>query len=183
MLDKAAGMEPCHSSDVFEGGLFNRAVIMNCLYGELLSARASVGLLVLRVVMGAAFMFHGYSKIQNPFGWMGSESHVPGIFQALAALSEFGGGLALILGLLTPLAALGIACTMAAAVFMVHVPKGDPFVGKGGSYELPLVYFAASVMFMLIGAGKLSLDKLIFGRNREITVDRKIETPMSASMR
>ncbi len=156
---------------------------MNCLFGELLSTRASVGMLVLRIAMGVAFMFHGYSKIQNPFGWMGAESQFPGFLQALAALSEFGGGLALILGLLTPVAALGIACTMAVAVFMVHVPKGDPFVGKGGSFELPMLYLAASIMFMLVGAGKFSLDKLIFGRNKSVIIDRKIETPMSASMR
>jgi putative oxidoreductase len=50
--------------------------------------------------MGTAFLFHGWSKIQNPFGWMGPQSCMPGILLALAALSEFGGGLALIVGFL-----------------------------------------------------------------------------------
>ena len=54
---------------------------------------------------------HGWSKIQNPFGWM-QGAPVPGFLQALAALSEFGGGLALIVGLLTPFACLGIMSTM-----------------------------------------------------------------------
>ena len=67
----------------------------------------SVGLLGLRLVMGAAFMFHGWPKIQNPLGWMGPEAPVPAILQALAALAEFGGGMALIVGLLTRLASLG----------------------------------------------------------------------------
>ncbi len=61
--------------------------------------------------MGVAFMFHGWPKIQNPMGWWTGEPPVPGIFQALAALAEFGGGMALIVGLLTRLASLGIART------------------------------------------------------------------------
>ena len=55
-------------------------------------------------------------------------STVPPILQALAAWSEFGGGLALILGVLTPLAALSIAGTMAGAIWLVHFPRADPFV-------------------------------------------------------
>ena len=77
-----------------------------------LSARASAGLLAVRVVAGLAFMLHGWGKIQHPFSWMGPDSGTPAFFQGLAALSEFGGGLAWILGLLTPLASFGIACTM-----------------------------------------------------------------------
>ena len=42
-----------------------------------LSARLSVGLFILRLVAGSAFMHHGYGKIQNPFGWMGPDSAVP----------------------------------------------------------------------------------------------------------
>jgi putative oxidoreductase len=101
--------------------------------------RAAVGLLVVRLVIGSAIVLHGWPKIQNTFGWMGAESRVPGFFQALAALSEFGGGLALILGLFTPLAAFGIACTMIGALTMVHFPRGDPFVARGGgaSFEHP----------------------------------------------
>ncbi len=59
-----------------------------------LSAQLSVGLLLLRLVVGLAFMFHGYGKIQHPFGWMGPNAAIPPFFQALAAISEFGGGLA-----------------------------------------------------------------------------------------
>src|SRR5687767_250152 len=91
-----------------------------------LPARVSAGLLVLRVVAGLAFMFHGYGKIQNPFGWMGPNATIPGIFQALAAISEFGGGLAWILGLVTPLASFGLACTMTVAVWTHAVVMHDP---------------------------------------------------------
>jgi putative oxidoreductase len=58
--------------------------------------------------MGAAFVLHGWPKIQHPMGWMGLEATVPAIFQLLAAVAEFGGGMALIVGLLTQLASLGI---------------------------------------------------------------------------
>lgn len=122
-------------------------------------------LLLLRFVSGLAFMFHGWGKIQNPFGWMGEDAWAPGVFQALAAVSEFGGGLFWMLGLLTPLAALGIACTMAVAVSMHAFMRGDPFVasGGGGSYELASVYFCIAVVLIALGPGRVSVDRLIFG--------------------
>lgn len=123
----------------------------------------SVGLLLLRLVMGTAFILHGWPKIQNPFGWMPPEMHVPGILLALAALAEFGGGMALIVGLLTRLASLGIASVMVVAIGMVHVPKGDPFVGQGGpSWELAAVYLACATLFLLLGPGRFSADAIVF---------------------
>lgn len=127
------------------------------------SNSTSAAILVVRLVMGVAFMMHGFGKIQNPFAWMPPESPVPGIFQFLAALSEFGGGLALIIGLLTPLACLGIAFTMAVATAMHAFVMGDPFVSKGGgSYELALLYLSLSVLFIFLTPGKFSLDSFLF---------------------
>lgn len=142
------------------------------LYAGGVGCRGSIGLLLLRVAMGAAFMFHGWPKIQDPMHWMGEHgAGIPGQLQAAAAVSEFGGGLALILGLLTPLAALGIACTMATALGMVHLRMGHSFVASAPgqpSYELAAVYLAAAILFVLIGPGKLSLDNLLFGcRSKE----------------
>ena len=131
------------------------------------SSFADVALLLMRFVAGLAFMFHGWGKIQNPFGWMGPDAFAPGIFQALAAVSEFGGGLALILGLLTPLAALGIGSTMAVALYTHAIMKGDPFVGRGSSYELPAVYLALSILLIATGPGRLSLDRVLFGRTKK----------------
>ena len=132
-----------------------------------LSARASAGLLLVRLVTGLAFMFHGYTKIKNPFGWMGPDATMPGIFQALAALSEFGGGLAWMLGLLTPLASFGLACTMVMAVRLHAFVIGDPFVrtgpGPGGSYELASVYLCVALLFLFAGPGRFSVDRLVFG--------------------
>lgn len=129
------------------------------------STRISVGLLILRVVAGVAFTLHGVGKIQNPFGWMGPDSGFPAILQALAALSEFGGGIAWALGLLTPLASLGIGCTMVVATYMHAVVMGDPFVpkGPGGSYELALIFLCVAILFLFAGPGRFSIDRLIFG--------------------
>lgn len=125
----------------------------------------STALLFLRLVAGVAFMFHGWGKIQNPFQWMGPDAAVPGVFQFLAALSEFGGGLGWALGLLTPLSSLGIGFTMIVATVLHAVIMKDPFVASGpgeGSYELALLYLGISVLFFLMGPGKYSLDAKIF---------------------
>ena len=129
------------------------------------STFSDLALLFLRVVAGSAFMLHGWGKIQNPFGWMGPDGFAPGIFQALAALSEFGGGLAWILGLLTPLASLGIACTMAVAFSFHAIVRGDPFVSMTGgpSFELSAVYFCIAVLLLATGPGRVSLDRRLFG--------------------
>src|SRR5262245_911159 len=128
-------------------------------YPDGVSLLASIGLLGLRLVVGAAFVFHGWPKIQNPLGWMGPEAPVPGIMQLLAAVSEFGGGFALIPGLLTRVAALGIAATMCVAAGMVHIAQGHPFVGEPGkpSYERAAVYLACAVLFVLAGPGRFSV--------------------------
>lgn len=115
--------------------------------------------------MGVAFILHGWGKIQVPFGWMGPESPVPGLFQFLAAFSEFGGGIALILGLLTRVAALGLGFTMAVATYTHMVIKGDPFVGRP-SYELPLVYLVISILFIVMGPGSYSADAKVFGERK-----------------
>ena len=138
-------------------------------YPAFVRGPGAMGLLLLRVAMGAAFVLHGWPKVQRPLDWMGAAAPVPGVLQALAAVAEFGGGIALILGLLTPLAALGIACTMATALGMVHVPMKHPFVAAAPgqpSGEPAVVYLAAALLFLLLGPGALSLDALLAGAGR-----------------
>ncbi|MCI0530624.1 MAG: DoxX family protein [candidate division Zixibacteria bacterium] len=126
----------------------------------------SAALLLLRVVVGSAFILHGWGKIQHPFSWAPPQSPltIPGIFQSLAAISEFGGGIALILGLLTPLAALGIGSTMTVALYLHMIVRKDPFVNMTGGpgFELPAVYFGIAVLILALGPGKFSLDAKIF---------------------
>ena len=130
-----------------------------------LSARVSAPLLILRLVVGLAFMFHGYGKIQHPFGWMGPNATIPAFFQALAAISEFGGGLAWILGVLTPLASFRVACTMTVAVWMTAAVFHLPFVSQkgGGACELPATYLCVALLLLLAGPGRFSLDRILFG--------------------
>jgi len=126
---------------------------------------AAFALLLSRLVAGLAFMFHGWGKIQNPLAWMGPEAPVPGLLQLLAAVSEFGGGLAWILGLLTPLASLGIAITMGVAFSFHAFGRGDPFVSMTGgpSYELAALFFCLAVLFIATGPGRFSVDRRLFG--------------------
>ena len=128
---------------------------------EIVEGRGAAALLALRLVAGPAFVLHGWPKFQHAFSWMGAGT--PSWLQALAAFAEFAGGMAILAGLLTQLAALGIACVMLNAIFLVHLPKGDPFVGHGGSWELAAVYLAIMAALMLRGAGSFSLDALVAG--------------------
>lgn len=141
---------------------------MRRLFADFVSGRGSIGLLIVRLISGLGLMFHGFGKIQKPFSWMGPDSPVPAIIQSLAAISEFGGGLALILGLLTPIAAFGIFCTMMYAILSVHLKNGDPFVNRQGgrSYEVAALYLASALLILITGPGTLSLDARLFGRKR-----------------
>lgn len=145
---------------------------MHRLFPAFLGGSGAMGLLVLRLVAGTAMMLHGWPKIQHATSWMPPSAPVPGAFQALAALAEFGGGLCWVLGALTPLASFLIFCTMAVAAGMVHMSQGHPFVASqpgGPSYESALGYLAIAVLFLLAGPGRLSLDWLLLGRRWDTT--------------
>ncbi len=139
---------------------------IKCFFSRPKASRSlSICLLGLRLLIGVAFVLHGWGKIQGPFNWMPQESGVPAILQFLAALSEFGGGLSLIIGLVVPLSMLGLGATMAVAVVMHGFVWGHPFVSSGGgSYELPLVYLALCIFFGVVGPGRYALDHKIFSK-------------------
>lgn len=139
--------------------------LISILFPAAPSTRASVGLLVLRVLAGGAMMSHGWRKIQNPFGWMSGPDAAPAVFQALAAIAEFFGGLGLVVGALSVVASFGIACTMVVAI-QTHVSKGDAF----GRYELAALFLAITVLFMASGPGRFSVDELL-GRKLRAPTD------------
>lgn len=127
------------------------------------------GLLVLRLIWGTVIVFYGWPMVKNPLHWMdmgGKPSGFPSFLQAIGALTIFGGGIAIIVGFLTPLAALGLAGAMAVALSL-HLANNEPLIKQspdapGESYEASLVYLAIAVLFLFVGAGNLSLDSLLF---------------------
>ena len=148
--------------------------MLNILYERFLTGRPALGLLLFRLVTGGALILHGSTKIVHPFSWMPGGA-VPGILQFASAFAEFFGGMAIVLGLLTPLACILVAINMLVAIFIAHVPHGAVWVGKN-SFEPALGYLAAAVMLFLTGPGVYSVDAKIFG-------NRLGRTPRGASQR
>jgi putative oxidoreductase len=124
------------------------------------SVVANLGLLGLRAFAGFALMYgHGLRKMPPSERFIEGVAEmgfpIPIVFAWSAALSEVVGGVLLALGLATRPAAFFIACTMATAAFIRHAP--DPFSGK----ELSLLFFFTALLFLSIGGGRFSLDRLI----------------------
>jgi len=130
----------------------------------------SIGLLLIRLVIGLLFAGHGAQKL---FGWFGGYGikGTGGFFESiglkpgekmalLAGLAELIGGVLFVLGLLTPLAGLIIAATMVIAIWKVHGVNGIWITQNGYEYNLVLLVVALAVSVM--GAGAYSLDAIIF---------------------
>jgi putative oxidoreductase len=146
-----------------------------------MAGEGAVALFLLRLAVGIAFILHGWPKMQNPFTWMNAAglSSIPSFLQALSAFAEFGGGIALVLGLLTPIAAFGLVCQMLGALLLVHFPQGHPFVSMNGpSYESAIFYLAASVSLLILGPGTWSVDALLFG-GRWLHAKRTVALPQT----
>jgi putative oxidoreductase len=130
-------------------------------------------LALLRVVLGVTFILHGGQKlfvygldgVAGSFGQMGIPA--AGFFGPFVAFVEFFGGIAITLGLLTRLAALGIGSTMVVAILTVHLKQG--FFNPGG-VEFPLSLLASAIALVIAGAGAYSVDAVIAKRIEGDTV-------------
>jgi putative oxidoreductase len=125
------------------------------------------GAFLMRLVLGAAMLYHGYSKVVpggdfhrgNTFSAIEHFAHyvsslgLPYWLGYISALTEFFGGLLIVLGLLTRFAAFMIACDMAVALLMVNRHHGY----SGSEYSLAL--FVIALMLFFYGAGTCALDR------------------------
>src|SRR6059058_2135737 len=120
---------------------------------------ADVGLLALRLALGAVFLAHGAQKGFGAFGGPGFEG-ATGIIGSLGFRpARLAAGFLFLLGLLTPVARLLALATMAVAIAKVHGPKG--FFIQNGGYEYNLVLIVAALAVAVMGPGALSLDHVL----------------------
>jgi putative oxidoreductase len=125
--------------------------------------RIGTALLLLRLIVGFAFILHGWPKVQDPAAFA-RMMHLPSWLGFIGAWVEVGGGALLMLGLLTPLAALLLTLQMIATFPIVHIPQRTPFINPSGpSYELALVYLVVGIVYLLTGPGAFSADAWLFG--------------------
>lgn len=136
------------------------------------------GPLFLRVALGTVFMAHGWAKLDTPLGTPGGfniESWgwpYPVFWAWVVALVESYGGLLILVGLFTRLAALLIATVMAVAIIKVKAVQG--FVG-GFEFEFALLMIAFTLV--LTGGGRLSVDRDVLGWGAPPVRSRVGETP------
>jgi putative oxidoreductase len=146
---------------------------------KLLSTSNDFGLTILRLVIGVVFFAHGAQKMLGWFGGYGfhgtmgfftQQMGIPAPFAFLAICAEFFGGLGLIVGLLSRIAAFGIICNMIVAVMTVHLHNGFfmNWTGqqKGEGFEYHLLALAGLLVILIKGAGALSIDHGLSGRER-----------------
>ncbi len=133
------------------------------------SLAVGIACLVLRVVLGVIMIPHGMQKLFGAFGGPGLEKTAaffssvglnPGSLWAwVAALVELGGGIFLVIGFLTRVAAFLVAVEMATAILKVHAPK---FFVSGGGMEFALALAAVATGVLILGGGPFSVDR-VFG--------------------
>jgi putative oxidoreductase len=147
------------------------------MFRKLLATSDDWMLTVLRLVMGVTFFMHGAQKMLGWFGGYGFSGtmgfftnmmHIPAPFAVLAILAEFLGGIGLIVGALTRIAAFGIATNMVVAVLMVHANVGFfmNWTGqqKGEGFEYHLLALAIAIVLMVRGGGAFSVDRALSSR-------------------
>ena len=138
------------------------------------AALSDLGLLAFRVILGLVFIAHGWQKLsENGFGGQADAFEsmgipAPAVAAAFAIVVEFGGGIALIAGVLMPLVGVLLFVDMVGAFIYVHAGT-EVFVDAGG-WELIAVLGFGSLLLAIVGAGRFSLDWLVAGRKRKAPV-------------
>ena len=144
------------------------------MFSTLLRTPNDPAMTIARVMLGVLFFIHGSQKLLGWFGGQGFTAtyigftqymHIPAIFAILALAAEFLGGLGLIVGFLTRIAAFGIICVMLVAIFKVHLANGlfMNWTGqqKGEGIEYHLIAIALAATILIRGAGAGSIDRAL----------------------
>jgi putative oxidoreductase len=145
---------------------------------KLLGTDNNKATVILRAMLGTVFFAHGAQKLLGWFGGFGYSAtmsmftdmmHIPSPLAFLAIAAEFFGGLGLIAGLLTRVAAFGIATNMVVAIATVHRTFGFfmNWTGqqKGEGFEYHLLVLAMAAFLMIQGAGAYSADAVLSSRS------------------
>jgi putative oxidoreductase len=125
-------------------------------------AASVLALTLLRVAVGGIFVVHGAMKLADirgttaGFAQMGIPA--PEVSVYLAILGELFGGLGLLLGALTPLAAMGPVLVMGGAIWFVH--RGHGMLNQNNGWEWPLMLLLVCLFFAAHGPGPVSVDEL-----------------------
>jgi putative oxidoreductase len=134
--------------------------------------------LLIRIALGTVMLLHGAQKLfPESLGGVGHEKTIEGLTQGagvpyfvawLVILTEFFGGLFVVVGFLTRAAAIGIGCVMVGAVLIVHLDHGffmNWFGQKSGEgYEYHLLAIAMCAALAVKGGGRWSIDGSIWNR-------------------
>jgi len=145
-----------------------KTILANTLLGRpldyTLPRRVDIALVLLRVWVGVGIAWHGWRTIRGGLegftrGVANMGFPMPEVFAVLGKGSELVGGILLALGLLTRPAAVFLVGTMFTAAFVRHA--GDPLIGKGPSKELAIMYLMPFILFLIVGPGRISIDRLL----------------------
>ena len=122
-----------------------------------------LGLLAMRLSLGAIMIAHGWAKLMNPgmARAVASGAGAPAWMAYLVIAAEFFGGILVVLGLLTRPAAAAILIDMTVAILKVHLKNG--FIGQG-NYQFPLACWALAFALIFFGAGPIAIDSVLGGR-------------------
>lgn len=144
------------------------------MFSKIFKTNDDIVLTITRLMVGIVFFYHGSQKM---LGWWGGPGFsnmmkgfesggIPPVFAFLAICAEFFGGIGMILGFLSRIAAFGITVNMIVAILTVNLPNGFSMnwsgQQKGEGYEFHLLVLATTVSVMIAGAGAFSIDRMLY---------------------
>jgi putative oxidoreductase len=138
---------------------------------KLLQGKKDIGILILRLVIGGMFIYHGAPKLfggAEKWEWLGSQmsnlgiNFTPVLWGFAASLAEFFGGILLVIGLLTPLAALALTFNMFVAT-LFHFKAGQGMQGAAYAFTMMLTFLS----MIFLGGGKYSIDYYLISKMKK----------------